>query len=392
MRLMRKLWQRGRDLLPTAGFHFDRPLILLQSDDWGRVGLCDQEGLQQLRLAGLVLGENPYDLYTLETAEDVGALRALLKRHHDSNGRSPIMGMNFIVANLDFAKVRADDFRQIHLLPLAEGPPQPWNRPGLLESYRQGIADGVFAPALHGRTHFCSSAMQRELARGGERADLIRTLWQVGTPYIHWRMPWIGYEYWDPSLPAHDRFLSPGDQAASIGYAVGEFAKLFATLPHSACAPGYRADENTHRAWAQHGIRVAQNGPGVPLPPHFDRHQILNVSRAVEFEPGTDKEFSVEKCLRQAETCFDLRVPAIVSVHSINFHSTLLDFRNRTLSVLDEFLSALESRHPDLLYLHDEDLYQLASQGYCHSQQGTLAVNVTTANFTRAQFAKKWNA
>ena len=26
--------------------------------------------------------------------------------------------------------------------------------------------------------------------------------------------------------------------------------------------PGYRANDDTHRAWAQHGIRVAQNGPG----------------------------------------------------------------------------------------------------------------------------------
>ena len=53
MNLARKLWQRGRDLLPVAGFHFDRPLVLLQSDDWGRVGLRDQAGLEQLRSAGL---------------------------------------------------------------------------------------------------------------------------------------------------------------------------------------------------------------------------------------------------------------------------------------------------------------------------------------------------
>src|SRR5579863_5554984 len=107
MNLARKIWQRGRDLLPMVGFHFDRPLVLLQSDDWGRVGLRDQEGLEQLRSAGLVLGERPYDFYTLETAEDLAGLGAALKRHRDSSGRHPCLEMNFIVANLDFAKMSA---------------------------------------------------------------------------------------------------------------------------------------------------------------------------------------------------------------------------------------------------------------------------------------------
>ncbi len=272
-----KLWQRGRDLLPVAGFHFDRPLVLLQSDDWGRVGLRDQEGLEQLRSAGLDLGERPYDLYTLETAEDLANLAAVLKRHRDSIRRTPCVEMNFILANLDFAKMSEDGFRQIHLLPLAEGFPLGWIRPGLLEAYREGIADGVFYPALHGTTHFCRLAVERNLNVEGERADLLRTLWRAGTPYIHWRMPWIGYEYWDPEQPEDEQFLPTEKQTELIGHTVGAFAKLFGTLPRSACAPGYRANDDTHRAWAQHGIRVAQNGPGAFVPPHFDRYDILHL-------------------------------------------------------------------------------------------------------------------
>ena len=392
MSLLAKAVQRGRDLLPVAGYHFDRPLVVFQSDDWGRCGLRDKEGLEQLRATGLALGEKPYDFYSLETAEDLGALHAVLKGHRDSVGRNPILGMNFIVANLDFAKMRAEDFRQIDLLPLSEGLPQDWSRAGLLDGYRDGIVDGVFAAALHGCTHFCRSAIERELARGGERAKLTRTLWQAGTPYIHWRMPWIGYEYWDADKPEDERFLSLDEQLALIGYSVGAFAKLLATLPRSACAPGYRANDDTHKVWAQHGIRVVQNGPGTPLPPHFDYHEILNVSRTVGFEPATDGEFTVETCMRQAELCFALGIPAIVSVHSINFHSTVSDFRSRTLRLLDEFLSLLETNHSDLLYVHDENLYQLISQGRYLTQQKTVQVNVTKKKSTKAQFATQWKA
>jgi hypothetical protein len=169
-----KLWRRGLDLLPVAGFYFDRPLLLLQSDDWGRVGLRDREGLEQLRSAGLALGERPYDFYTLETAEDLAALRGMFKRHRDSVGRHPCLEMNFILANLDFAKMSAEDFRQIHLRPLAEGLPAGWNRAGRMEALRDGIADGVFYPALHGTTHFCRTAVERNLNLEGERANLLR--------------------------------------------------------------------------------------------------------------------------------------------------------------------------------------------------------------------------
>ncbi len=382
----RRAWNWGMSLLPTQGFHFDRPLVLLQSDDWGRVGLRDQEGLEQLRSAGLTLGERPYDFYTLETAEDLAALSALLKRHRDSSGRHPRVQMNFILHNLDFSQMSVAAFQHIRLLPLAEGLPHGWNRPGLIAAYREGIDGGVFHPALHGTTHFCRSAVERELTADNDRAHLLRKLWLAGTPYIHWRMPWIGYEYWDPEEPDGQCFLPAEKQRELIGQTIGAFAKLFSTLPLSACAPGYRANDDTHRAWAQHGIRVAQNGPGFPAPPHFDRHEILQLSRSVEFESAVGADFSAEACLRRAEACFERGIPAIVSVHSINFHSTVKDFRSHTLRCLDGFLTALESKHADLLYLHDEELFDLVTKGQAPS--GRVQVNVTRKSFTKAQLAR----
>lgn len=397
MKILRNLWHRGLDLLPVEGFQFDRPIVVLQSDDWGRAGLRDQEGLEQLAASGVVLGERPYDFYTLETAEDLAALRAVLRGHHDSVGRSPGLEMNFMVANLDlqkmvlenmdFGKLSAGGFQQIHLLPLAEGLPAGWNRPGLLEAYREGVQEGLFYPALHGTTHFCLSAVERDLADSAERGHLLRTLWKAGTPYIHWRMPWIGYEYWDAEAPPDDRFLPADTQRDLIGKAVGDFAKLFSTLPRSACAPGYRANHDTHRAWAQIGIRVAQNGPGVAIPPHFDRHGLLQLYRTVEFEPAVIRDFSLDTCLRSAEACFERKIPAIVSVHSINFHSSVQDFRSRTLQLLDQFLAALELAHPDVLYLHGGEIYEVANKGSCETAQGAVCVNVTRKSFTRSRVA-----
>ncbi len=99
--------------------------------------------------------------------------------------------------------------------------------------------------------------------------------------------------------------------------------------------------------------------------------------------------FQSRLALHHAEACFARGLPAIVSVHSINFHSTVRDFRSRTLTFLDEFLTALESKHDNLLYLHDEDLYELVSKG---DPRGAAPVNVTRKNFTKAKVERQGNA
>ena len=122
--------------------------------------------------------------------------------------------------------MEADNFRRIHLLPLRDGLPRGWDRPGLLSAYHDGIAEGVFRPALHGSTHFCRSAIEGVMSSSSERAELLHTFWRANTPYIYWRMPWIGYEYWDPNSNA-GTFLSREKQDETIGAGVGAYAKLF---------------------------------------------------------------------------------------------------------------------------------------------------------------------
>ncbi len=369
LKIRMKKWESPKAL------KFGRPLVLLQSDDWGRIGVRDREGFDVLRAAGLSLGEQPYDFYTLETAEDVCALRQTLQRHHDSTGRPPCVVMNFVVSNVDFPKAASDGFQNLHLQPLAQGLPGRWKRPGLFDSYRKGIADGVFYPALHGTTHFCRSALERELGRNQNNAALLRTLWKSETPYIYWRMPWVGYEYWDPG---RKQFLDASSQDRLICESAQLFHEMFGIPALSACAPGYRANEDTFRAWAARGIRIVQNGSGGSLPTHVDRQGILRIYRNVDFEPATERSaFSLEQCLRQARQRLDRNLPAVVSMHAINLHSSLCNFRTPTLKLLDRFLTVLEAEYPDLLYVHDADLYRMATQAKCEGHAGSVVLAAT---------------
>jgi hypothetical protein len=356
-------------------FTFSKPLVALHSDDWGRVGVRDREGFNWLRSRGLRLGERPYDLYTLETAEDVTAVTDLLRRHHDAVGRHPCMTVNVSTANLDFNKMRGEDFKRTILLPLIAGLPGSWSRPGLFEAYRAGIDKGVLQPGLHGTTHFCETAVSKVLTKGGARAELLKILWEAETPYIFWRMPWIGYEYWSPD-GSRGSFISAERQRELVNHSCQGFEQFFGFRPLSACAPGYRANSDTHRAWGAAGIHVAASGTGDGLrAPRMDEFGVLHLYRNVDFEPS-QHELDVEKYLELAGLCFVRGIPLIISIHSINFHSTLKDFRSPSLAALDRLLTALESKYPELLYVNDEDLYRMVTAGVLADAPSKVKVSI----------------
>ena len=373
----RDVLRRAKKLPAYPPLRFDRPLVLFQSDDWGRAGVRDREGWEELCAAGLNLGEKPYDFYSLETAEDLHALGEVLRKHRDSTGRRPSMVMNFIMANVDFDRCFEPRQTQIPLRPLTEGFPGSWFRPQLLEAYQQGICERLFYPALHGLTHFCERTVIRELNAGGERSQLVQKMWRAQTPYIHWRMPWIGYEYWDPEMRPVRRFLPVDDQRAAIRRAAGIFRELFAAGPFSACAPGYRANADSKTAWFETGVRVMQNGPGEGTGPYLDENGMLSTFRTVEMEPATER-CDLERLVERVEQCFVTGLPAVISIHSINFHSTIQDFRTATLKLMDEFLSAIEKKWPDLLYVHDAELFSIATEGAYTGENGRVKVSATT--------------
>jgi hypothetical protein len=178
------------------------------------------------------------------------------------------------------------------------------------------------------------------------------------------RTPWLGFEYRDESGGEGGEWLDLPAQRELIQEGKDLFRRIFRKDPLSACAPGYRANKDTLRGWAEAGIRVVQEGPGFARAPYFDSHGLLRLHRNIPFEPALDAKGSMEgEILKKAEEAFRKGWPAVLCMHSINFHSTLKNHRDLTLDRLDRFLTLLESRFGDILYLHDLDLWQILHEG-----------------------------
>jgi hypothetical protein len=122
-------------------------------------------------------------------------------------------------------------------------------------------------------------------------------------------------------------------------------------------------------------VQVTQNGSGTPLNPQMDEHGVLNLYRTIDIEPS-HRDLPIDKYMQLAAGCFARGMPAIISVHSINFHSSLQDFRSPTLQTIDLFLSALEAKYPNLLYVHDGNLLDIVQRGRFRGPHGQVSVRV----------------
>jgi hypothetical protein len=338
-------------------FRFHRPVVLFHSDDWGLAGVPTPEVYALLRSQGMVVEANPWDSYSLEKAEDLSALYGILSRHHDIHGRCPAMVFSFVLANIDFPGMIKNGSDELLLQPLRNGIPDPWDRPGLIKAYREGIRTGFIYPSLHGNTHFNASTVSSILGSGGEYKQLLISLYREGTPQLYSKTPWLGFEY----RAANGIFARPwiplGDQKKIIAQSVDEFEQTFGVQPISTCAPGYRANHDTWRAWAGQGFKVAQEGPGLEAGPYQDHDGLLHLPRTVSLEPALVRDRDcLSKALKQVHIAFDKGWPAVVCMHSINFQSAVVNYRDRSLKLLDQFLIHLEQHHKDLSYLHDGDM------------------------------------
>ena len=122
---------------------------------------------------------------------------------------------------------------------------------------------------------------------------------------------------------------------------------------------------------------MVQNGPGTGRAPHWDEYGLLHLYRSFDFEPAVNLQLRWEDGVKQASQWFARGLPFLVSIHSINFQSTLASNRQKTLPMLNEFLDALKMNHPDLVYVNSRQLLEIVETGSYESGNGRVSVAVT---------------
>jgi hypothetical protein len=328
-----------------------RPIVLFQSDDWGRVGLPSLQALETIQAQGIPIGNSPWDYFGLETQDDVLALGETLAAFHDRDGAPPCFVTNFILANADLRKMRSEGFRTLRWVSIKDGFPGPWDEQ-LAPAYRHNIEKKVFCAGLHGFTHFNPRQFLVSLSEVSERGDLTRKLVAQDVPYLASVTP--EYNLALVNRSRGEKYLTEVDQWAWMVKGAALFADTFGDAALTACAPGYRANETTLRLWRKVGVNIAQTvGPGAMA----REHGLLILQRNVFFEPVLSALDVVARALDQATHAVERGFPVVVCTHSINYQSRFVGQAEESRLLLRTFLEALLRKFPQLRFATDMDLF-----------------------------------
>jgi predicted deacetylase len=363
-------------LLNLPGWHTNRKIVVIESDDWGSIRMPSKKAFENLVSKGYDLVNCPYNRFdALETNEDVELLADALHQVKDCKGNPAKMTLNNCVANPNFEQIRSDRFNQYTYEPFTTTYEKYPNSDRVLEFYKRGLKEEVFQIQFHGREHLNVSRWMKALQRGDKP---VNDAFDEGvfSPKIAKR---TGYtmEYMDAL--DYDSEVEANEKKEIISDGLQLFREVWGFNPKSFIAPCYRWDKRIEEVLKQDGVEYIQ-GQTAQLNPKIEigykqqkiyhytgqknRQQQVYLVRNVHFEPSTDPNRDwVDSALSQIEIAFRIQKPAIICSHRLNYvgrHEILN--RESNLQLLTTLLKSIKHKFPNVEFMSSDQLGDLINK------------------------------
>ncbi len=347
-------------------FRTSRHIIVFESDDWGSLRMSGRKDWEELRRMGYAVDKRPYERFdTLESPEDLEALFKVLRKHKDAKNHHPVITANMLMANPDIERIDQSGFNEYRYEPISDTYTRYFGDAHVLDLMRQGMDEGLFMPQSHGREHFNVALWMRGLRAGNE--DLL-TAFRHGmcgiAPKAH---PERGNKLMNALLAESEEEQKEIDGIVAEGLRM--FEEQWGFKSKTFVAPCYLWSEPTERVLAEGGVELIQTSrtgkPAYKSPSrHFYSGQRNGLGltysiRNCAFEPATCTcpEEEGERCLQQIADAFAKGKIAAVSSHRINYVGGIDESnRTRTLRMLDDVITLLLEKYPDVEFLSSDGL------------------------------------
>jgi len=326
-----------------------KPILLFQSDDWGKAGIKDLESLKNIKEKG-----NPWDKYGTESEQDLDDLQSVFKDLKDHKGNNLQMTANIIFANLDIETSLKNNLEELHYLPIKEGFPNSEFCP--ISKYQELVRNKVFYPSLHGYTHFNYKSLHHLIQSNSEFRKRAELLFQNNIQYLASVTPEINFALVNRK-EGKDVFEKINYQKKWIEKGIGEFKDVFGFSPITTCAPGYRFNSTTSKIWKEKNINVIQTGGNN----HINiRDKQLILPRTIHFEPvfNSDNDILLQKAIQDVKQALKDEKPIIISSHSVNFVEDFNFNKERTLSLVKKLISEIKKLSPEIEFINEDNLLE----------------------------------
>lgn len=360
------------NLLNIPGWHTNRHIVVIESDDWGSIRMPSREIYLQFLEKGIHVDRDPYCRYDcLATADDFSALFEVLTSVKDKNGRHAILTADTIVANPVFDKIRKSGFKEYFYEPFTETLKRSPKHEGVFELWKQGMEAGIFRPQLHGREHLNVKKWLRALQSGDEVTRLSFDLGTFGlTSTVDDRIKnnYMGAfnSGLENDIVEYDKIITEGQQL---------FERTFGFKSESFIATTYTWNPKIEKSLARNGVKYLQGQVHQHIPLDDDTafewkkdnfmgrrstSGMLYLMRNCFFEPSQYASSTAEDCLNRIRIAFRWYKPATISMHRLNVIGTIEeDNRNRNLKSLKQILETIVREYPDVEFMSSDELGRL---------------------------------
>jgi hypothetical protein len=359
-----------------GGWSTNRRLLVIESDDWGSIRMPSKQVYESCLKAGYPVDQTFFERYdSLLSEHDLELLFNLLGSHCDSRGRHPVITANVVMTNPDFDQIRRNEFLQYKFEPIEQTFTSYPKHARCLSLWRQGLERGVFHPQFHGREH-----LNVELFMSAVRAND-----EVARFAFDNRMPGCipkGPKALGNRFVETTRFRSAAEKdqvlAAQIE-GLKMFEATFGFRSRTMIPTNYVWSKDFDLAVASMGVEAFQGGftlkeQNVDGASTLSRRRIgarnehnqFYLTRNAQFEPSLSHRprlDSADRCLSEISVAFQMKKPAVISCHRINFCGFIDESnRDQNLHALNYLLESILKRWPDVEFITSTDLLDLVKQ------------------------------
>lgn len=344
------------------GLRTQRKIVVFSVDDYGNIRLDSQKAREKMDAAGLKV-RTRFDAYdTLETKQDIEQLVDVLTSVKDKNGRSAVFTPFAMSCNIDFESMANNGFSEfvnesvdVSFKKLSQLQPSAYE--GAWELMKKAIEERVILPQYHGREHLNLKVFKEKI--DNKDFEVITALKNrsytsiSNSGYSSIKVS-AAFQFWDPQ---ENQMLQ---EIVIDGARI--FADVYGYAPVHFNAPGGSESESLHETLV--GLDVKYIDVGWQKKEHLGFGKYQNklyhlgkknnfgqqfMVRNCVFEPTMETGFDSNFALKQVESAFVMKKPAIISSHRINFCGHI-DPRNRDkgLGELKKLLNMIVKKWPDV--------------------------------------------
>lgn len=350
------------------GWKTDRHIVVIESDDWGSVRMPSMEILSSLQSKGLKFAlEMGYDKYdTIESNDDLELLMGVLDSYRDKNNNPCVINLNYVVANPDFEMIASKNYSEYNYELIVKTFQKYPKRDRVLELVHEGVKKQLFLPQFHGREHL-NVPMWMNMLKNGDKHTLNAFEYGVFSLLLDKKNDYNASHFLQAYNVASDEDMEYVKKNLVEGLEL--FEKIFGFKSESMIAPCYTWDDFVEATVSKHNVKYIQ-GSFTQLNSFYNKfnnkynytgkvntYDQIYLVRNCLFEPSQNKRYNAEFCFKQIERNFNLKKPAIISSHRLNFIGGLsVSNRDDNLQELKKLLRLITEKYSDVEFLSTSEL------------------------------------